>query len=142
MDAKKTASIFPMSAGFTTKAGRVAHVRLRQLRSVENLVAMQTRDRDFGRGDEIQLVALYDVHVLFEFRKLSRRRRRLAIHEKRYPRLVIPVLSGMEIHHHGDQRACESRALTSKDDESRAGDLRPSWQIEEPKCGPDVPVKP
>src|SRR2546427_173904 len=57
-----------LRAGSPPEAGRVCGVGERQLGAVEDLVAMQVRQRHLGRGHEEQVVRRGLVDVLLEFR--------------------------------------------------------------------------
>ena len=55
---------------------------------------MEVRDRDLGRGDQVQLVAGHDVHLVFLVRDLAGPARRVGVDHRRRPDLghaVLPV---------------------------------------------------
>ena len=62
----------PAAPGLAPEARRVGGVADRQLGGLEDLVAVEVRDRDLGRRDQVQLVAGHDVHLVFLVGDLAR----------------------------------------------------------------------
>ena len=133
--------VLAMRARFAAEAGRVADVRLWQLRPVEHLVAVQARDGHLGGRNEEEIVVLHDVHVILELGKLPRRRRGRAVHEERHPHLVVAVLPYVQVDHHRDQRPREARPGAAEHDESRAADLGASREVQDAEGGANVPMR-
>src|SRR5207302_5887624 len=71
MHAQQATRILAGGARFAPEARRVGGVAERQLGGVEDLVAMQVGERDFGRGDEKQIVGRRLVHVVLELGDLA-----------------------------------------------------------------------
>ena len=71
VDAEDAARVLAGGAGLAPEAGRVRGVADRQLGRVEDLVAVQVRDRDLGGRDQVQVVARDDVHLVFLVRDLA-----------------------------------------------------------------------
>jgi hypothetical protein len=52
------------------------------------------------------------------------------------------VVARVQIQHEVDQRSLEACAQTGQTREARAGDLRRALEVENAKCGPELPVRP
>ena len=65
VDAHDAAGVLAGGAGLAPETGRVRRVADRQLVRLEDLVAVEVRDRDLGGRDQVELVAGHDVHLVF-----------------------------------------------------------------------------
>ena len=69
---------------------------------------MEVGDRDLGGRDQVQLVAGHDVHLVFLVRDLAGAAGRRRVDHGRRPDLGEPVLAGVHVEEHSDQRALEA----------------------------------
>ena len=139
--AQDAARVLPRGAGLAAEARRVGYEAYRQPRAVEHLVAVQVRDRNLGRRDQEEVVAVDLVGVVLELRQLTRAGHAGAVHEHRRPHFLVAVLAGVKVDEEVHDRAHEPRALAAVDDEARAAHLRRPLQIDDPEIGGDVPVR-
>ncbi len=125
------ARIASIAARLAAETRRMADVANRQAFGIENLIAIEIRDRHFGRGNQIQIVIAGDAELIFgKFRQLSRSEQRIAVDEVRNVHLGIAVLGDVQIEHELRQRALQARKRTANDDEPRAADARSGFEIE------------
>ena len=131
----------PAAPASRRKHGVVGGVADRQLGGLEDLVAMEVRDRDLGRRDQVQVVARDDVHLVFLVRDLAGAPGRRGVDDGRRPDLGEAVLAGVDVEEPADERALEGRAEAAVDREARAGDLRAALEVEDAQAIGDVPVR-
>src|ERR1700737_2304948 len=68
----QAARVLAVRTRLTSKTRRIGGVETRKTRCVEDLVAVDVRDRHFGWRDELQIALGELEEILFEFRKLTR----------------------------------------------------------------------
>src|SRR2546430_308911 len=105
MHAQQTARILAGGPRFAPEARGVGGVAERQLGAVEDLVAMQVGERNFGRGDEEQIVGRGLVRFVFELGDLAGALHRLALHDERRLDFDVAVLSSVQIEHEVDRKS-------------------------------------
>src|SRR5437016_340991 len=94
------AHVLAVRTGLAAKAGRVRRVAQRELAAVEDLAAMQSRERHFCRRHQIQVPLAGDLEqVGRELRQVSGARQRRGVGHERGLDFVIPVLAGVEDEH-------------------------------------------
>ena len=81
---------------------------------------MEVRDRDLGRGDQVQLVAGDDVHLVFLVGDLAGAARGVGVDDRRRPDLGEAVLAGVDVEEPVDQSALERRPRALVDGEARS----------------------
>ena len=106
----------------------------------QDLVAVQVGDRHLGGGDQVQVVALDDVHLPLLVGQLPGAAGRGGIDEDRRPDLAVAMPLG-ELEHEADEGALQPRAGSGVQDEARSGDLRAALEVEQPEPLPDLPVR-
>ena len=94
-----------------TEAGGVRRVPNRQVRTVQNLVAVQVRHWHLSRRGKIEAVTTDHVHLIFLVRDLPRTSCRCLIHQNRRPDLREAVLAHMRVKEEVDERANQCRAI-------------------------------
>src|SRR3954470_21047683 len=95
--AQNAAGVLARRSRLTTKAGRVRDESLREHLGVEDLVAIEIRDRHLGGGNEEEILALHRVGIVLELRELTGTRHRGAIHNDGRPHLLVPMLAGVRV---------------------------------------------
>ena len=141
MDAEDAAGVLAGRAGLAPEARRVGRVADRQLGGLEDLVAVEVRDRDLGRRDQVQVVAGDDVHLVFLVGDLAGAARGRRVDDDRRPDLGEAVLAGVDVEEPVDQGALERGAGALVDREARAGDLRAARQVDDVERLGDLPVR-
>jgi hypothetical protein len=87
------ADILAVRTGLAPETRRVGGVLDRQIAAVEDLAAMQVRQRHFGGRDEVQVPVAGDLEqVGFELRQVPGPDERCRIHHERRLHLAIAVL--------------------------------------------------
>ena len=81
--------------------------------AVEDLVAIEIRDRNFGGRNEEEVVVRDAVRVVLELRQLAGAGHRRAIHEQRRPHFLVAVLARVHVEEEVQQRADEPRAVAA-----------------------------
>ena len=138
----EAAHVFAVRSGFAAKARRVGRVLQRQQVAVQNLAAMNIRQRYLGRGNQKKIPFAGNLEeVGFELRQLSRRLERCPIDEIRRHDLEVSVLARVQIEHEVCQRARQSRAGAEKQRKSRARHLRGALEFQNTQGGPEIPVR-
>ena len=142
MLADQAAHVGAVRSRFASEARRVGRVLQRQLTPVENLFAMEIRQRHFGRRNQEQIpVARDPEQILFELRQVARARQRRAIHHERRLDFAVAVLARVQIEHEIDQRAREPGAATEQHGKPCAGHARGAFEIKDPECRAQLPVR-
>src|SRR5690349_5668718 len=141
MHPQQAAGVLPGGTRFAAKAGCVRGVRERQLRPVEDFVAMQIGHGHFGGRNEKQIVRRRLVRVFFEFRQLARADHAVAANEERRLDLDVAVLAGVQVEHEVDQGAHEPGSAAHEHGEPRAGELRATREIEDAERFSQLPVR-
>ena len=91
-------------AGLAAKARRIRGIEQRQIAAVENLAAVQVRQRHFGGRNEEQIPVAGDLEqVLLELRQLTRAFERGTVDEERRLHLAVSVLARVQIEHEVDE---------------------------------------
>src|SRR2546423_15590528 len=104
MLAYDAARVAPVTARLRTKARRISDESLRQLRLVQNLIAVDVRDRHFRRRDEIQPALVLQLKQIgLELRQLRRAEQRIFVDDKRRQSLFITMLVRMYVNHEIDE---------------------------------------
>ena len=109
VDAEDAAGVLAGRAGLAPEARRVRRVVDRQVGRLEDLVAVEVRDRDLGGGDQVQVVAGDDVHLVFLVRDLAGAARRRGVHDRGRPDLGEAVLGGVDVEEPVDERRAAAR---------------------------------
>ena len=141
VDAQDAAGVLASRAGFAPEARGVGGIADRQLGRLEDLVAMQVRDRDLGRRDQVQLVAGDDVHLVFLVRDLAGAGRARRVDDGRRPDLGEAVLAGVDVEEPADESALEGRAGALVDREPGAGDLGAAGVVDDVERLTELPVR-
>ena len=131
----------PAAPASRRKHGRVGGVADRQVGGVEDLVAMEVRDRDLGRRDQVQLVAGHDVHLVFLVGDLPGPAGAVGVDDGRRPDLGEAVLAGVDVEEPVDEAALERRAGALVDREAGAGDLRAAGVVDDVERLAELPVR-
>ena len=132
----------PAAPASRRKHGRVGGVADRQVGGLEDLVAVKVRDRDLGRGDQVEVVAGDDVHLVFLVRDLAGATRGVGVDDDRRPDLGHAVLGDVDVEEPVDQRPLERGTRALVDREAGAGDLRAAGQVDDVERLGDLPVGP
>src|SRR5262249_7916360 len=134
--------VLSVRAGFTPKTWCVGRVFERKRSTVEDLVAMEVRERHLRRRDEIQIPVAGNLEqILLELRQLPRTGERRGIDQERRLHFAIAVFACVEIEHEIDQRAFESRARAAQNGEARAGHPRRALEIDDAERRAELPVR-
>ncbi len=141
MDPQDAARVAPRGARLAPEACGVGGVAERERIGVEDLVAMEVRHRDLGGGNQIQVVARRDVHLVLLVRDLPGAARRVGIDEDRRPDLGHAVLVGVDVEEPADQRALEVRAIADVDRPAGARDLGAARVVDQAEVLGDLPVR-
>ncbi len=139
--AKDAARVLAGRSGLAAEARRVRDEAFRQRRSVEDLVAVEVRDRHLGGRYEKEFPVADAVQVVLELRQVARADHRLAIDEHGGPDLLVPVLPTVQVDEEVHQRADEARSVAAKHGEARATDLRGAREVDEPALGGNLPMR-
>ena len=134
------AGVLAGGAGLAPEARRVGGVADRQSGGVEDLVAVEVRDRDLGGRDQVQVVAGDDVHLVFLVRDLAGADGGRGVDDGRRPDLGHAVLAGVDVEEPVDEGALERGAGTLVDREARAGDLRAAGVVDDVEGFGELPV--
>ena len=127
----------PGRPGLAAEARRVGRVAQRQVGLVEDLVAVQRRERHLGGRDGPQVVALDVVRLVDELRQVAGRDHRLGAHEGGRPDLLVGVGVAVEAElHEGAQQAGAPAPVHG---EHRARDLGGPLEVEEAELGRRCP---
>ena len=141
MGPEHAARVLSRRTGFAPETLRVCHEAHRERRCLEHLVAVQVRDRHFGRRDEKEVLVLHGVRVVLELRQLTSARHARAIHEVGRPDLLVAVLARVHVHEIHEERSSQSGAHAAIGHETRAADLRRAIEIDDAEALADVPVR-
>src|SRR5262245_29356868 len=141
MLADQSAHVAAVAAGFRAEARRVGRVTQRQILLVQNLVAVQIRERNLGGRHEV-IVALESKleEVGFELRKLPSAEERVFVDYERRQNLAVAMFRSVQVEHEIDQRAFEFRAQPAQNGESGAGYLRRALLIENTQTDAEIDV--
>ena len=97
MLADQAARVGAVRSGFAAEARRVGRVLQRQLPAVEDLAAIQVRDRHFRRRDQIEIPLAGDLEqILLELRQLPGAVQRRRRHQKRRLDFGVAVLARVQ----------------------------------------------
>src|SRR5262245_25708273 len=141
MLADQSAHVLPVRAGLAPETRRVRRVANRQLAAVEDLAAVQVRERYFGGWNEIEVPLAGDLEeVLLELRQLAGAGQRRGVRHKRRLDFAVAMLTRVQIEHEVDERAGEARARAAQHREARAGELRAALEIDDTERRPQIPV--
>ena len=151
MLADHAARVLAVASRFRAEARRVRGELHRQRVGRQDLAAHRVRERDLGRRYEIQALVglriagrnaalLHREHVGFELRELRGADQRLGVDDVRRVALGVAVLRGLDVEHELSQRAVQAREPAAEERETRAGELRPRREIEQPEPLADVRV--
>ncbi len=109
-----------------------------QRRPPPGLAPPHRGERDLGRRDGPQVIALQVVGVLFELRQVAGRDHRAGQHQRRRPDLL--ELVGMAVEGEGAEGPQQSGPEAAVEGEHRAGQLGPALHVEQSELGTDLPV--
>src|SRR5260370_33343110 len=101
---------------------------------------MSFRDRSFRGLDEIEIAIGEFEEIVFEFRQLTRRAKRVGVDDGRRNDFFVAA-SSVLIEEEVDERAIEARAGTEDQGETRTRDFRRALEVEDAEGGPQVPVR-
>ena len=136
------AHVRAVRSGLAPEARRIRRVSHRELPAVEDLAAIQIRQRDLRGRNEEQVPVAGDLEkVLLELGQVAGAAQRIRIHEERRLDLGVGVLLRMELEHEVDQGARQPGAGAHQHREARARHLCGALEIENAELGPDVPVR-
>src|SRR5687768_4686996 len=141
VNAQKATRILSRSSGFPAKTSRASYEALGKIRRVQNLVAIDVRDRYFRRRDQKKIVVAEGVHVVLELRELAGRSHRRTIDDDWYPQLLVTVVADVKIELHVHESAHQPGAKPPIQDESGAGNLGPTLEIDQTEFCSNVPVR-
>ena len=137
--AEQAARVLARTARFAPVTRRIRHHAPRQLSLGQDLVAVERRQRHFGRGDRPQVVALDVVRVVGKLRELPRRDERVGRHHRGRTHLFVQI--GVAVEGELAQRAGHGRSETAQRHEHRARDLHGAFVVEDAEGGTDLPVR-
>ena len=137
--AQHAPSVLARRAGLAAVARGVGHQSLGQLVLVEDLVAVDRRQRHLGGGDRPQAVALDGEGVVGELRQVARRRQRGRGDERRRADLLERV--GVAVEGELTQRPTHRRPEAAGHREHRPADLRRPLVVEDAERGARLPVR-
>jgi len=138
--ADQAADVFAVGARLGPETGRVGGQPLGQGRSVQDLVAVEVRQRDLGRRDEIPRIVLQLEEVRGEFRKVAGPRQARFVGDERREDLSEAPFPGVDVEHEIDQGPFHPGGRGQGDREARPGDLGRPVEIEDPKARSEIPV--
>src|SRR5215213_8577982 len=141
MHAEDAAGVLAGSPGLAPEAWGVGGVADRKLVGVEDLVAVQVRDRHFGSRDEVQIVARHDVHLVFLVGYLAGPGGRRRVDDGGRPDFGHAVLAGVDVEEPVDQRALERGSGSLVDRKARAADLRPASVVDDVERFGELPMR-
>src|SRR5687767_9341951 len=108
---------------------------------VENLFAVIVSDRHFRRWYQKETAFVFQLEkVLFELRKLTGAKQRVAIDDGGRQSFRIAILSRVQVEHEIDQRTFQSRAGAVEDCEPRPGNFSRALQVENAQRRPQIDV--
>ena len=141
--ADQAAHVLAVRPRFAAETHRVGRVPERQLAAVEDLVAVQVRDRHFGRRHEVQVPVSGDLEeVGLELRQVAGAQQGGGVHQVRRIDLGVAVFARMQVEHEVDERAHHARAFAQRDGETRAGHARRAFEVENAQFDREVVVRP
>ncbi len=143
MLADDAAHVLAVRSGLAAEARRVGRERDWQPRGIEHFVAVEICDRDFGGGNEPEILfaVRHAEGIGAELRQLPRSVHRIGIHQVRRKNFGVPVLAGVQIEHEIGERTFEFGAQVPVDGEARAGEFHGALQVENAEFGAEFPVR-
>jgi len=138
--ADESPRVLPVGSRLAAKARRVGHVVDGQVLLAQDLVAVDVRDGDLGRGDHV-VVHPFDLEeVLGELRELPRAGHALLVDHEGREDLQVGVLEGVQVEHVVDEGPFELGAPAAIQGEARPRDLCPAGKVQDLQILADVPV--
>jgi hypothetical protein len=108
---------------------------------LQDLVAVDVRDRHLCGGIQEQVVLADVVHVRFQLGQLPGAVQRGAPDDVRRRHLGVAVVAHVEVEHERDQRPLQPRAHAGEQQEARARDLRRPLEVQQAERRGQVPVR-
>ena len=137
----EAAHVLAVGAGLGPETRRVGDVAQRQLRLVEDLVAVQVGQRHLGGGHQIvRIVAGEPEQVVAELGQLAGAGQRVGVDDERRQHLTVAVLAGVQVEHEVDQRPLEPRPEAPVDGKAGAGELGAALEVEDAQLRSEIPV--
>ena len=114
--ANDSADVFAIRSGFAAKAGRVGGEADRQACAVENFVAIEIGDWDFGGRNQpkVFFAVRHAKQILRKLRQLAGAVHRFGIHEVWRQHFGVSVLAGVQVEHEVGESALETRAPSAQ----------------------------
>src|SRR5207253_7926624 len=111
-----------------------------QMLGLQRFIAVDIGHRNFGGGNQPEIVVLALEQIGGEFRKLAGSVKALRVHQKGREHFGVAVATRVDIQKKIDQRALQARAHPPVERETRAGDLGGAVEIQDAQSGTQVPV--
>ena len=137
----ETARIASCTARLCAETSRISTVIFRELRSVENLIAVVVRRWNLCCRNEVIVQPFQFEHILCKLRKLPRADHARLICNIRCEHLCIAVLRRMEIHHKVNAGALKTCAKPLVERKACACDLCRAVCIEDTEICADIPMR-
>ena len=132
----------PYDPASLLKHGRVGRVVPRQQPAVEDLLAVQVRERHFRRRDEVEIpVARNLEEVGLELRQVPGAEERRRVHQERRVHLDVAVLPRVQVEHEIDERPRHARAGAEHDREPRSRHSRGPLEVHDAERHAEVDVR-
>ncbi len=100
---------------------------------------MQTSQRNLGGGHKVIIFLMVLVKIIRELGQLTRPIYRGGLDHERQVFFLI-TLADVQVKHPCDQRSLQTRTCLLQHIETRTGQLRAAFKIDDPKCSAKVPV--
>ena len=132
----------PYRSGLAPEARRVSGVAPRQQPAVDDLLAVQVRERHFRRRDEIEVPVAGDLEeVGFELRQVAGSLQRGRVHQERRVHLDVAVFPRVQVEHEVDERPPHPRAGAVQDREPGARHSRGPLKVHDAERHAEVDVR-
>jgi len=125
-------------AGLLAEARREGAVPEGKLRAIKHLAAVDVREHDLGRGDEVH-VGVHVIEVLVELGQLAGTKERVMVGDDRWPPL-LEAGGGVRINHEVDERALHTSAHPAEKVEAGTGKLDATVEVDHSRGRAQVPM--
>ena len=131
VDSQHAARHFAGASRLAAETRRVCRKLDGQILGLENVVAVEVRDRHLGRRNQPEIVDLAMVEILGKLRKLAGSGHRRGIDYERRKHFGVALLLAMHIQHVLDQRTLKLGALAKENRETRTRELHAARKVED-----------
>src|SRR5438105_3928538 len=116
------AAIVLGSAGLGPPRRRVRHVLQRQLVAIQDLFAVEVRDRDLSGRYQPEIPILHLEQLVGELGEVRGAYHRSRVDQHRRPQLGVAMLAGVHVEHELNQPALQARTVADQKGKSRTRD--------------------